>query len=244
MLEITFVGTGDAFGSGGRRHTAILARGASQGLLLDCGPTTMTGLKALGIDPREIDAVAVTHFHGDHIGGLPSLLLDCIYESRRRKPLSIYGPPGIRQRVEAIARCFEYPVESAEYPLRYVEFRTGVPFEAAGFRVTPLPAHHAPVTCPHMLRVESETRSLVFSGDTGWHDELPARVGDVDLFICECVYVEEGKYELHMALRQLERHRHQFRCGDICLTHLGSEVLADLDRVPFATASDGLRIKL
>ena len=58
MPDLLFVGTGDAFGSGGRRNSGILLRGREQTLLLDCGPTTLVGLKELGRDPREIDAVA------------------------------------------------------------------------------------------------------------------------------------------------------------------------------------------
>ena len=79
MTEVQFVGTGDAFGSGGRRQSAILVRVHGHTLLLDCGATTVVGLKELGIDPREIDAVAITHFHGDHVAGLPFLLLDYVF---------------------------------------------------------------------------------------------------------------------------------------------------------------------
>ena len=70
MSEIVFVGTGDAFNSGGRRNSAILVRDAGHSILLDCGPTTLGGLKELGIDPLEIDAIALSHFHGDHTGQL------------------------------------------------------------------------------------------------------------------------------------------------------------------------------
>ena len=83
MPEVVFVGTGDAFGSGGRRNSAILVRDGCGSLLLDCGPTTLGGLKSLGIDPREIDAIAISHFHGDHAAGVPFLLIDYQFENRR-----------------------------------------------------------------------------------------------------------------------------------------------------------------
>ncbi|HXZ86192.1 MAG TPA: MBL fold metallo-hydrolase, partial [Myxococcota bacterium] len=164
MPEIVFVGTGDAFGSGGRRNTAILLRERGQSLLLDCGPTTAAGLKQLGIDPREIDAIAISHFHGDHVAGVPFLLLDYVYETPRREPLAIYGPPTIRERVERITRAFEFGAErEAGYTLEYREFDAGKPIDAGAFRITPLDAHHAAATHPHMLRVEAGGRSLVFS---------------------------------------------------------------------------------
>ncbi len=64
MLEVLFVGTGDAFGSGGRRNSAILVRDGTHTLLLDCGPTTLQGLRELGVDPREIVAYSV-HYLGE-----------------------------------------------------------------------------------------------------------------------------------------------------------------------------------
>ena len=95
MSEVLFVGTGDAFNSGGRRNSAILVREQGRTLLLDCGPTTLAGLSELGIDPLEIDAIALSHFHGDHIAGVPFLLLDYQYQHPRDRPLSILGPPGV-----------------------------------------------------------------------------------------------------------------------------------------------------
>ena len=244
MLEVLFIGTGDAFGSGGRRNSAILVRDGHNALLLDCGPTTLLGLKDLGIDPREIDAIAVSHFHGDHAAGIPFMLLDYVFASPREKPLEILGPPGFRKRVEQMTDCFGYktPVERS-YELRYHEFTSGMEHESAGFKITPEPAHHHPETRPHMIRVDAGGRALLFSGDTGWTDSLPGLVADVNLFICECVQMHED-FEYHLSHERLDKERSRFQCDRIVLTHLGSEVLSDLDRVNFETARDGLRLKI
>ena len=244
MIEVQFVGTGDAFGSGGRRNTAILVRSRGRTLLLDCGPTTLVGLKSLGVDPREIDAIAVSHFHGDHVGGVPFLLIDYLYESKRHKPLEIIGPPGVRDRIETIRREFRYSaVEPSEYELRFREFKPHQALKLDGFTVTPTPALHQVDTCPHSLRVQTDDRLLFFTGDTGWHDELPDSVGDADLFITECVFMEPG-FDFHMNHAQLVSQRSRFRCEKTILTHLGAEVLEGLDRVEFDAASDGLRLEI
>ena len=244
MPEVLFVGTGDAFGSGGRRNSAILVREAQRTLLLDCGPTTLGGLKEMGIDPLEIDAIALSHFHGDHIAGVPFLLLDYVYSNPRDRPLEILGPPGVQERLANLTRAYHYDREqSTRYPIHYAEFAVDKPIDVAGFRITPMPAVHQEYTCPHMLRVDTSRRSLVFSGDTGWHESLPDKVGDVDLFICECVFYEE-EFNFHMSHRQLLRQRARFRCGSIRLTHLGNSVLENEERLAFDTAHDGLELSL
>src|SRR5271155_6018227 len=99
-VTVTFAGSGDAFGSGGRYQACIHLRGpGSTGpVLLDCGVTSLTALKHLGLDPGEITAVFVSHLHGDHFGGLPFLVLDGQF-SRRTRPLIVAGPPGTARRL-------------------------------------------------------------------------------------------------------------------------------------------------
>jgi ribonuclease BN (tRNA processing enzyme) len=93
-LTVTFAGCGDARGSGGRYQACIRLRpGGGSPVLLDCGATSLSALKRLGLDPSETAAVFVSHLHGDHFGGLPFLILDGQF-SRRNMPLAVVGPPG------------------------------------------------------------------------------------------------------------------------------------------------------
>lgn len=244
MTEVEFVGTGDAFGSGGRRNTAIVVRSRGKTLLMDCGPTTLVGLKALGIDPREIDAIALSHFHGDHMAGVPFLLIDYLYENRRQTPLEILGPQGVRERIDRVRSGFHYAtVESSQYETRYREYTPHQPLKLPGFTVTPVPAMHQEDTCPHSLRVQTDDRCVFFTGDTGWHEDLPRLVGDADLFISECVFMEPS-FEFHLSHRRLVAERARFDSGQTVLTHLGAQVLDELDRVEFDTASDGLKLEI
>ena len=97
-VTIQFCGSGDAFGSGGRFQTCISVRSGVSHVLLDCGASSLIAMKRLGIDPASVDAVIVTHLHGDHFGGIPFLVLDAQCGHRNR-PLLVAGPPGTRVRV-------------------------------------------------------------------------------------------------------------------------------------------------
>jgi ribonuclease BN (tRNA processing enzyme) len=242
MPEVVFVGTGDAFGSGGRRNSAILVRGSPGTLLLDCGPTTLGGLKALGIDPGEIDAIALSHYHADHVAGVPFLMLDYRFEGARRRELVIAGPPGVREHVTRLNDTFCYSENAlTAYPLHWCEFDRARELEIGGFRVTTCAAHHHPETCPHMIRVRVDGKTVFFTGDTGWHEDLPRQVADADLFISECVFMEE-RFDFHLSHARLERERKKFRARRVVLTHLGSEVLGSLEKVRFDLAEDGMRL--
>jgi ribonuclease BN (tRNA processing enzyme) len=85
-VTVTFAGSGDAFGSGGRYQACIhlQGRGGPGPVLLDCGATSLSALKHLGLDPGEIAAVFVSHLHGDHFGGLPFLILDGQFSHRTK----------------------------------------------------------------------------------------------------------------------------------------------------------------
>src|SRR6266498_1594988 len=105
-VTVTFAGSGDAFGSGGRYQACIHLRPADRApVLLDCGATSLSALKAIGLDPGEISTVFISHLHGDHFGGLPFLILDGQF-TRRTSPLAVAGPPGtaarLRQAMEAM----------------------------------------------------------------------------------------------------------------------------------------------
>src|SRR5919107_4584453 len=98
-VNVRFLGSGDAFGSGGRFQTCIQVRSGEAHFLIDCGASSLVAMKHFGVDPSLVDIILLTHLHGDHFGGLPFFVLDAQYVSRRKKPLIVAGPPGLEDRV-------------------------------------------------------------------------------------------------------------------------------------------------
>jgi len=242
--ELVFVGTSDAFGAGGRRQSAILVRAPSGAVLLDCGATTGTGLAALGIPRQEIDAIVVSHFHGDHFGGIPLLLLAAIYEDRRRRPLRIAGPPGVEKRVRTAALALGHGIDGRDLPfeLRFQELRAGEDTEVGPVSVRAFETRHQPDACPHGFLVRAGSRRVAFSGDTGWFDALPGLVAGADVFVSECTQLRRG-LDFHLSLDELTEHRARFDVGRMLLTHLGEAMSQRRGRCEIETADDGLAVR-
>ncbi|HSE03245.1 MAG TPA: MBL fold metallo-hydrolase, partial [Methylomirabilota bacterium] len=97
-ITVRFVGSGDSFGSGGRFQACILVDGPGCRFALDFGASSLIALAQQGIEHNTIDAVLLTHFHGDHAAGVPFLLVDAMLAARRTRPLTIAGPRELRAR--------------------------------------------------------------------------------------------------------------------------------------------------
>ena len=245
MSEIVFIGTSDAFGAGGRRQSAVLVRGESGTALVDCGATTGSGLQELGIPRDEIDSILISHFHGDHFGGIPMLLLGALYEDERKHPLRIAGPPGIEGRVRRLADAMGFSMEGREwsFPIHFQELNPGQQVEVGPAQVRAFETHHSPESVPHGLRIRTGREDVAYSGDTGWFEGLPGEVAGAHLFICECTY-HEFEFEYHMNHRDLVKRKDAFDVGRILLTHLGAEMADRRGQGELETADDGLKLRV
>jgi ribonuclease BN (tRNA processing enzyme) len=100
-MKLRFLGTGDAFGSGGRFNTCFYVEHYHGAFLIDCGASSLIPMRKFGIDPNSIQAIFITHLHGEQFGGLPFLILDAQLVSRRAASLTVAGPAGLGDRLFA-----------------------------------------------------------------------------------------------------------------------------------------------
>ncbi|MGY8959526.1 MAG: MBL fold metallo-hydrolase [Alphaproteobacteria bacterium] len=123
MVDVTFVGSGDAFGTGGRFQTCILLDGSERRVAVDFGASSLVALNKMEIPHNSIDVIVLTHLHGDHYGGVPFLLLDAMLGAKRTTPLVIAGPRGAEKRLAAIGAALFPGMEAMKpkFDLSFVE---------------------------------------------------------------------------------------------------------------------------
>jgi len=241
-VHVRFLGSGDAFSSGGRLQTCFHLDGGGEPLLIDCGASALAALKREGLDPGAIGFVALSHLHGDHFGGLPWLILDGRFSGRSR-PLEIVGPPTTRDRLKQVFQGLYPGAAEAELPfeLRFVELAAEVRSEVGPAAVTPFEVSHESGAPSYCLRVEYGGKVISYSGDTAWTDSLREAARGADLFICECNYFDED-VPGHLDYRTLDERRSELDCKRLVLTHMGDDMLGRLDEVDLEVADDGLAI--
>jgi ribonuclease BN (tRNA processing enzyme) len=225
-MRLQFLGCGDAFGSGGRFQTCFHVTAASTRFLIDCGATSMVAIRRCGIDPNAIDTVFVTHLHGDHFGGLPFLILDAQLVSRRARPLTLAGPPDLRQRlIEAMESSFPGASKvERKFALEVIELAPATRRVVNGVAVTPFLVSHPCGAPPFAYRIELDGKVLAYSGDTEWVDALVEAAREADVFICEA-YVYEKKVKFHLDLATLLARIPQIRPKRLILTHMSPDML-------------------
>jgi ribonuclease BN (tRNA processing enzyme) len=247
-MRLTIVGSGDAFGSGGRFNTCFLVETREAAMLVDCGASSMVALKARGIDPNRIDAIVLSHLHGDHFGGLPFFLIDAQHGSHRLRPLLIAGPPGTRARIDTALETL-FPGSAAtrwRFALSIAEIEPGRPEDVLGHRVATTEVRHKSGAPSTAVRLSHQGVTFAYSGDTEWTDALASVAQGAQLFIVECSGYD-GTLPGHLTWETLRPHLPELRAERVMVTHMDPTALAHLDEIRAAgvlTAEDGLAIEL
>jgi ribonuclease BN (tRNA processing enzyme) len=231
-MRLTIVGSGDAFGSGGRFNTCFLLETAKGVLLVDFGASSLVALKARDIDSDRIDGILLSHLHGDHFGGLPFLLLDAQFLARRERPLLIAGPPGTHARLDQLLEVF-FPLSTLNkwrFSWKVMEIEVGSATEVLGHSVSTAEVVHFSGAPSTALRICDGEKVFAYSGDTEWVETLVPIADGADLFIIEC-YNYSGHPSGHLTWQILKPRLKELRARRIMLTHMSPTMLGRLDEM-------------
>jgi len=244
-MRLQFLGCGDAFGSGGRFNTCCHVTTGLTQFLVDCGASSMIAIRRFGVEPNAIGTIFITHLHGDHFGGLPFFILDAQLVSRRTTPLTVAGPPGLRERLrEAMEVLFPGSADIARrFQVGVIELDAGAASMVNGITVTPFLMKHACGAPPFALRLECDGKSLAYTGDTEWVDALVPAAREADLFIAEA-YFWERKVKYHLDWVTLRSHLGEIRAKRVILTHMSADMLGCSIEDDATVASDGMVVEV
>ncbi|MFN6945547.1 MAG: MBL fold metallo-hydrolase [Cytophagaceae bacterium] len=240
-LLVKILGSGDAFSSGGRNQTSFFVRKRDKGILIDCGATTLKALKGADISTNEIDVIFISHFHGDHYGGMPFVLLDMAIMNQRTKALTIISPPGGKEKLEQLNELLYPGTSLSSFPIEYLEYTDRGMYSIGDISFQAFSVVHSAPTFPHALRIKIGSKILAFSGDTSWTDTLYEVANEADIFICECNF-RSTQMNNHLNLKEIKKNFTKFNAKKVVLTHLGTEMLTEKGDDEVELAYDGMEI--
>ena len=168
MLDVCLVGTGGMMPLPRRWLTALMPRYNGSSLLIDCGEGTQVAIKEKGWSFKPIDVICFTHYHGDHISGLPGLLLT-MGNADRTEPLTLVGPKGLERVVNALRVIApELPFE-----IKFIEItQPEQVIELNGYRITAFKVNHNVLCYGYTLEI---LRQGKFSAERAKEQEIPLK---------------------------------------------------------------------
>lgn len=221
-LDLAFVGTGNAFAPQRCWSGFVLNERA----LFDAPPTALYALKCMRLPFEAIEAIFISHFHADHFYGLPFLLLQYAYETRRSSDLTIVGPPGIEERLRTLVEL-GYPGlldKLHGFTLHFVDVEDGWRGEIAGLRAEAVEVvHGGPALRSFGFRVEIGGRILAYTGDSEYCEPLLRLGRGADVLVSDCTYAVGRNNPEHMSFEEVQELRERLGGATrLVLTHLGA----------------------
>ncbi len=244
-MKLQFIGSGDAFGSGGRFNTCFHVTGDSANFLIDCGASSLIALKKNKVEINLINSIFFTHFHADHFGGIPFFMLESQFFSKRERPLTLAGPVGLQSWYERVMET-SFPGSSKvppKFSLNFIEIEPGHTHLVDGVSVSSFQAHHGNPDGPFLaLRFLCDGKSFAYTGDTEWTDQLIDASYQVDLLIAEAYFFDKI-IKFHLNLKSIEDNLSKMKPKRLILTHMSQDMLSRSNDLKYELASDGLVVE-
>lgn len=208
-------------------HLALISRGRT--VLIDCVSNPMVRLEQAGIDPLSITDLILTHFHPDHVSGVPLFLMDS-WLIGRHAPLNVYGLDYTLQRIETLMNLYNWSDWPGFYPVNFLRVsmdEMAVVFDEEDMRVTATPVRHFLPNMGLRIDLKAEQKSVVYSCDTEPCAEVERLAQGADILLHEAA----GLFPGHSSAAQAGVVARQAEVGTLYLIHYPTGRFASGDLV-------------
>ena len=220
MIEVIVLGSGTGVPYLRRSSSGYCVKIDGEPILFEMGAGTVRRLLEAGIDYRSIRHLFITHRHPDHCADLVPYLFALNYTPgfKRQEPLELYGPAGFSEIVRKMMDLFPWTVPK-HYRLDIKEVERGE-IKGGNWKITSRPVMHGDVLAVS-YRVESGGKVVVYSGDSGYCEELIENAKNADLFIVECSFPEKMELKgVHLNTQEVAEIANKAGAKRLVLTHL------------------------
>ncbi len=232
-MKFTILGSGTSVPHPKRSSSGFWLETENSSLLLDCSASAVHQMARENCDWANLDAIWISHFHLDHVGGIAPFLFGTKYApetQNREKPLKIFGAKGLKNLLKAFDDAADYELFEQPFPLEIVEVEPLEKFEIlpeveAVVVKTP---HTEESLAIHIRDVNEKT--FVYTSDTGFTKDLGTLAREVDLLVMECSFFEKSPVKTHLTLSEAMYLIRYAKPKKTILTHLYPE----WDAVDFA----------
>ncbi|RPI05165.1 MAG: MBL fold metallo-hydrolase [Ignavibacteriae bacterium] len=211
-IKVTLLGTGTPKLSFERFGPSTLVEAGTEKLLFDCGRGSTLRMQQLGLRPRDVTSMFLTHLHSDHIVGIPDQWLTG-WQGERTEPFRIWGPTGTKEMMHNLEKAYQVDIhfridygnrDSKGGTVLAEDITEGVVYEKDGVKVTAFLVDHGPVVKPALgYRIDYQGRSVAISGDTRFCENLIKFSKGVDLLVHEVVAAKEELINKSEAVRRI-----------------------------------------
>ncbi len=220
-MKLTILGSGTGWIRLDRSAPGYLLEAEDFCLLLDCGPGVIKQILKLDKKLEDISAIFISHFHPDHVSDLIPFFFATRYNLgyKRILPINLYSAEDFSIFFELLKRAFNNWVEPPEGLLiiNTLPKKKNHSFFIGPFRAFTSPVKHNPESLA--IRLEYRNKSLVYSGDTGYCEELIELSKDADLLLIECSNSEEVYVEHHLSPQDIADIAKKAKVKKVVLTH-------------------------
>jgi len=252
-VKLTILGSGTSVPHAKRASPSHWLETSKGSLLLDISADAAHRMAQERLDWPNLDAIWISHFHLDHMGGLVPFLFGSKWAPQtqsRTKPLRIFGPNGFRRIIDAMNDSNNYELLKQPFPVEIVEVGPGAEFEI--FPGVTAKTFSTPHTEESLALRLKDSKLFVYTSDTGFSEDLISFAKDVDLLLMECSFRRNKPVQKHLELVDAMNLARECAPRKLVLTHLYPE-WDDVDLVAEARmlwsgetieAQDGLRLEI